>query len=160
MRQFALTMLAVLAVGCSTDARPLTSPDRPAEGSVAYVQLSNASPAAGSTIIVAVRVNGAANVTKIGSFTARLRFDANALEYAGEAAMSGGMRMLKPAASEILAAGAAAGGFDDGVLFAAQFKVRDPAGLAALTLVDPELTGVSFGAQTSKRAIDRRLFSR
>jgi hypothetical protein len=161
MRKFALSVFAVLALGCTDDAAaPLTSPAQPTEGSVAFVQLSDVNPAAGSTVVVTVHVRGAAGVTNVGAFSARLQFDAAALEYAGESELSGGMRMLKPKSGEVLAAGASPDGFTDGTLFAVAFKVRDPAALRSLHLEVSELTGVDFGAQVSRLAIDRRLFAR
>jgi hypothetical protein len=160
MRKLALSLFAVLAVGCSDQAAPLTSPDKPTEGSVAFVQLSDVRPAAGSTVVVTVHVRGAAGVASVGAFTAKLQFDAAGLEYVGESQLSSGMRMIKPAAGEVLAAGASAEGFTDGTLFAVSFKVKNPAALETLRLNVSELTGVDFGAQVSRLAIDRRLFAR
>jgi hypothetical protein len=160
MRKLLLSLLAVVATACTDETTSLTSPPRPAEGSVAYVQLSNAHPAAGSTITVTARVNAAAGVSDVGSFTARLRFDAAGLEYVGEEQLSGGMRLLKANVSDIAAAGASAEGFGEGQLFAVTFKVIDPAAVQSIALDVSELTGVDFGAQTSRLAVDRRVFVR
>jgi hypothetical protein len=160
MRKLALSFLAVVAVGCSDHQAPLTSPAQPAEGSVAFVQLSDARPVAGATVVVTVHVRGATGVANVGAFTAKLHFDPAGLEYSGERPLAGGMRMLKPTSGEIRAAGASADGFTDGALFAVAFKVNDPAALQTLGLEVSELTGVDFGAQAPRLSIDRRLFAR
>ena len=160
MRSIALSCLAILAAGCFDSSAPLTSPERPTDGSVAFVQLSDTRPEAGSTVIVTARVRGAEGLSNVGSFAARLQFDSTALEYAGEANAAGGMRLLKPAAGEVRAAGASADGLSDGTLFAVVLKVRNPAGLESIRLEVSELTGTDFSAQLAKLSVDHRLFAR
>ena len=159
MRKFLLPLVAVFAAACTDDAS-LSAPPQPAEGSVAFVQLSDTRPAAGATITVTAHVRGAADVTNVGAFTAKLNFDAAGLQFVEQTELPGGMRMLKPGTSEILAAGASADGFADGRLFAVTFKVIDPAAIQSLSLDISELTGVDFGVQLSKLAVDRRVFRR
>lgn len=159
MHKFIVPLLAVFAAACTDDAR-LMAPPQPAEGSVAYVQLSEARPAVGSIVTVTAYVRGAASVTNVGSFTAKLKFDAAGLEFVSQSELPGGMRMLKANAADIIAAGASAEGFTDGRLFAVTFKVVDPAALQSLSLDVSELTGVDFGVQLSKLAVDRRVFGR
>lgn len=160
MRKILLPLLAVLAAACSDESATMVAPPQPTEGSVAFMQFSNVHPTAGSTVIVTARVSGAMGVSTVGSFSARLQFDTTALEYAGENAVEGGMRMLSAKSGEVRAAGASQAGFTDGTLFAVTFKVRDPAALQSLHLDVTELTGVDFGAQLSRLAVDRRVFAR
>src|SRR5207249_11122827 len=58
-----------------------------------------------------------------------------------------GIRALNPQPGDIIAAGAAADGFEDGRLFAVTFQVQKPAALGSIELSVEELNGTDFANQ-------------
>ena len=64
------------------------------------------------------------------------------IEFVEQTELPGGMRMLKPGTSEILAAGASADGFADGRLFAVTFKVLPSFGRGETVALGTWTTGL------------------
>lgn len=108
---------------------------------VAFLVMSDTTPAAGDQVTVTARTRAIAG---IGSFTARLRFDATRLEYAGIEAASG-MRAANERQAGLLAvAGADPSGFAGDELFTMRFRVIAGNSAESLQLEVTELTGTNF----------------
>lgn len=147
-----LLMLGVLTVACdrrdrlaapdSTAAQPTTPPAR-----AAYLSVSDLSPERGDTVVVAGRVT-LDETLSLGSFRVRLAFDTSRLNYAGEIATPGMLRVVNSRGADIIIAGATTDASADGRLFTLRFRVRDRAGLNSLALEIDELNDESFADQS------------
>lgn len=159
-------VLAIALMGCQDRERPaaLTAPSTTpaAMPRVAYLSVSDLTPAVGSTIIVTGNI-GAGDSDAIASFKVRLAFDAKALHYLGDVELPGMMRVVNPQPAEIVVAGASGEGSADGRLFAMNFRVDDAAGLKSLVLAVDELNDTKFNSrlpslkQDSRLQLDRKL---
>ena len=143
-----LLPVAVLALACVEHPRPLAAPGAPQRSdTILYVTVSDPNPPAGSTITVTAMVAPRAGLKAVGSFKARLTYDSTGLTFLQEGKLPTGMRVLNPRLGRIIAAGAAAEGFQDRRLFAVTFKVQRPAALGSIELSVEELNGTDFANQ-------------
>ena len=164
MRTHILPLVAVIALAtsaCNDTPRSITAPAAPAapsSGTVAFLTVSNPNAAAGSTVTVTATARQAMSLARVGAFSARLKYDASGLTYAGEQALPG-MRAINPRAGDIAAAGASPDGFTDGQLFAVTFTVVNPAALASLRLEIAELNGTDFGNHLKSLDLRTQLYT-
>ncbi len=144
--------VAVLAVACQDERRrPVTAPAAAQlKDTVFYVTVSDANPTVGATVTVTANVAQRPGFKPVGSFKARLLYDATGLTFLRESKLPSGIRALNPQRGDIIAAGAAVDGFQDGRLFAAAFTVQNPAALSSLALEVEELNGADFVDQLPK----------
>ena len=142
-------VVVVLTVACQDEhRRPVTAPaTAPRSDTVFFVTVSNAEPAAGATVTVTANVAQRAGFKPVASFKAHLRYDATGLTFLRESRLPSGIRAFHPQPGDLIAAGAAAEGFQDGRLFAATFRIQNPAALASLALEVEELNGTDFANQ-------------
>jgi len=144
----ALLPVAVLALACVEPRRPVAAPGAPQRSdTILYVTVSDPTPAAGSTITVTAMVAPRAGLTAVGSFKAHLTYDPTGLTFLQQSKLPTGMRALNPGPGHIIAAGAAADGFQDRRLFAVTFTVERPAALGSIELSVEELNGTDFANQ-------------
>jgi hypothetical protein len=157
-RKIALTLLSLGLAACTDTRRAeITAPVPPAGASLAYVTISDTHPAKGSLVVVTVNSGTGANAEPLGSFAARLSLGSG-LEFVAEVPLSDGMRALRAEKDEVIAAGAAPGGFTDGRLFAVQARVLDPSALSEISVSFSEASGTGFADQVKSLKIDRALY--
>lgn len=164
MRIRLLPLIALIAGASACDDNRSASltgplPPTPSSGTVAYLSVSNPAATAGSLVTVTATAQQAANLARVGAFSARLRYDAAGLTFVSESALPSGMRAVNPKSGEIFAAGASSDGFGEGHLFAVTFRVGDPAALASLALAITELNGTDFGNHLAALDIRTQLYS-
>lgn len=157
-RKIALAVLGVTLAACteSRSAEP-TAPAAPAGGSVAYITISNSHPAKGSIVSVTVRSGVGENAEALGSFAARLSLGSG-LEFVAELPLPEGMRAVRVENGEVIAAGAAPGGFTDGRLFAVQARVVDPSAVYEMSVAFTEASGVGFGDQVRTLKLEKTVY--
>ena len=145
----ALLGVAALTLACQDERRrPVTAPATAQRSdTVFFVTVSDSQPAAGATVTVTAHVAQRSGFKPVASFKAHLTYDATGLTFLRESKLPNGMRALNPQRGDIIAAGAAAEGFQDGRLFAATFSIQNPAALASLALEVEELNGTDFANQ-------------
>jgi len=144
----AVLAVVVFALGCVEQRRPVTAPGFSKRSDPTLsLTVSDSNPAAGSTITVTAMVAPRAGLTAVGSFKAVLTYDSTGLTLLRESKLPTGMRALNPRPGHIIAAGAAAKGFQDRRLFAVTFGVRRPAALASIEFSVEELNGTDFANQ-------------
>ena len=131
VQMLTLTAALLVAVACNDD--PLKSktpgePPAPAQGAQAFVQVDNVDAQPGERINVYVRVQlGTETQAKVGSYTGKLTFNAEALSWVSDQQINDGLRVINPAGSErgeIRFAGASANGFNDLGLYHGVFEVK------------------------------------
>ncbi|MEO7084008.1 MAG: hypothetical protein ABI442_16645 [Gemmatimonadaceae bacterium] len=151
-----LASLAVAIVGIAACTEPRAAAvATPAPVLAARLELSDSAPRAGDSLLVRLRLNGAA-ASKIVSFTGGLSYDSTMLRFVSETALAdGATRVSNPAAGLIRAAGVNANGFADGVLAEYRFVVVNPQGVHRLSLGIDELHDQSR-ADASKTVVVRR----
>jgi len=141
VRSFTLAALALGLVACEDD--PLKSglpevPTPPQQGVQAFIQVDNAQANPGDQVRVFVRLQfGTETGAKLGSYTARLKFDPEILGFVSEAKIDDGLRVTNPnnaGAGELRFAGASAAGFNDLTLFEGAFLVKKAGYLDAFKL--------------------------
>ena len=132
--------LMVLGVGCS-ESRQSTGLQNPAPVVEAVLVVSNLSAPAGAPISVFVKAN--ATASSVGSYTARIKYDPQALRFDGEAVIDKELRAINPAPGLIRIAGVAPKGFADGLLAGYTFVVLQANGAKSLSLIVDEMHMVS-----------------
>lgn len=135
---------------------PIEAPSNRESARVVHLTVSDITPLAGSTIVVAGNI-GPDDSLSIASFRARLEYDGRALVYLGEAELPGMMRVVNPRTNEIIVVGATAQPATDGRLFAIRFRVDDPRGLETLLLSVDELNDARFASQLASLTPSSRL---
>ena len=159
-------ILTMALTACQDRERPV-APTAPSTAPasmqrIAYLSVSDLTPAVGSTITVTGNI-GAGDSLAIASFKVRLAYNAKALHYLGDIELPGMMRVVNPQPAEIVVAGASGEGSADGRLFAMNFRVDDAAGLTSLALAVDELNDTNFNSrlpslkQDSRLQLDRKL---
>ena len=145
-------LVAVLAVACRDERRrPVTAPAAAQlRDTVFYVTVSDANPTVGATVTVTANIAQRPGFKPVGSFKVHLLYDVTGLTFLRESKLPSGIRALNPQRGDIIAAGAAVDGFQDGRLFAAAFTVQNPAALSSLALEVEELNGTDFVDQLPK----------
>lgn len=148
LRNYFVVAAGLLAVSACDD-DPLASgtpeaPPPPATGVQAFVQVDDPQARPGDVVRVFVRVQfGTDTDARLGSYTGRLRFDAEAIGWTEDVAIDDGLRVTNPngaGTGEIRFAGASAGGFADLTLYAGVFTVRKTGWLESLQLSMEELS--------------------
>jgi hypothetical protein len=141
--------VTVLTLACQDDQprRVAAPPDAQRSDSVLSLTVSSLKPAVGSTITVTANVARRASFKPVGSFKAHLRYDPSGLTFLQQSRLPTGIRALNPQPGDIIAAGAAADGFEDGRLFAVTFQVQKPVALASLEFEIEEMNGTNFADQ-------------
>ena len=141
--------VAVLTLACQDEQprRVAAPPDAQRSDSVLSLTVSSLKPDVGSTITVTANVARRASFKPVGSFKAHLRYDPSGLTFLQQSRLPTGIRALNPQPGDIIAAGAAADGFEDGRLFAVTFQVQKPAALGSIELSVEELNGTDFANQ-------------
>ena len=114
---------------------------------VFFLSVSDPRPAAGSTVTVTANVARRSAFKPVAGFKAHLRYDPTGLTFLRESTLPNGVRAFNPQRGHLIAAGAAAAGFEDGRLFAATFRVQNPGALHSLALDVEELNGTDFADQ-------------
>lgn len=144
--------VAVLTVACQDEhRRPATAPGAALRSdTLFFVTVSEATPSVGATVTVTANVARRPDFKPVASFKAHLLYDATGLTFLRESKLPSGIRALNPQRGDIIAAGAAVDGFQDGRLFAATFTVENPAALSSLALEVEELNGTDFIDQLPK----------
>ena len=130
-RACVLTAVLLIALGCS-ETYTATALRNPTPAIEAVLVVSDMSAAPGSAVVVFVKAN--ANVGSVGSYTARIAYDAEALRFDGDAVSGSELRVTNPSAGLIRIAGVAPGGFADGLLAAYKFTVLRAGGTRSLSL--------------------------
>ena len=163
-----MMLVATLAlVGCEDE--PLNSrlpaePVPPGQGAQAFMQVDNETAQPGEEIGVYVRVQlGEKNQSRIGSYTGRLKFDTESLEWVSDQPINDGLRVTNPAGAggEVRFAGASATGFNDLLLYAGRFRVKDRRYAAALALEMQELSAATtLGDMTQQLRVAPQVFLR
>ena len=156
-------LTALAAVSACDDSRSVAVPTSPmgvAPGAVsAYIAASNTNPAPGSNVTLSVRALRGAGVAAIGSYTIRLGYDSTRLRFVESPRSAKGMVMANPAKRGlVVAAGAAAEGFTDDVLFTATFTVLQSNALRSLELNVSELNSIAFQDQRANTYVSRGLY--
>ena len=142
MRRLPVLMAAILLIAaCDRDPTRPRLVVEPEPQTVAFLVMSDTTPAPGDEVTVTARTRA---IDGVGSFTARLRFDTSRLEFVGIDAASG-MRAANEREAGVLAvAGADPSGFADDELFTMRFRVIAGNSAEGLQLEITELTGTNF----------------
>jgi hypothetical protein len=141
----AVTICLALAA-CQDEPVATTGPTPPPlqEGVSAYITVDRLDARPGQTVRVRVEVQvGSQQNFKVGSYTGRLRFDPQRLQFRVENAISDGLRVSNPNGAprgEIRFAGASAAGFNQLVLYDGSFEVRQAGYVEGLSLQMEELS--------------------
>jgi hypothetical protein len=153
-----LTVALLLCLtACDARRAALTGPiDAPAPFT-ASIGVSNVHPVAGETIVVTVHAVTTGAAHPAASFVANLDYDSTALVFTKEVPLPGAMRAMNRHDGRLIVAGATTKGFPDGRLFAAAFRVVNPAGVGTIRLAIRELTDSGFRSTMHRLAIDQSL---
>ena len=159
-RLLPVALLALTVTACKDDPkRSITEPVKtekpePVLGTIAYLTISDSSPAKGSTLTVTARATSS-DVAAFGSFAGHLTFDSLGLAYVADVSKAAGMRAVNPKAGDLAIAGVHLTGFEEGELFAVTLKVLDPKAVGTLALSMSELTGTNYVNQRAKLSVQR-----
>jgi len=149
-RLFAPLAAIVLIAGCDRDpTRPVPVVETEPQ-TVAFLVMSDTAPVPGDEVSVTA---GTRAVAGIGSFTARLRFDAARLAYIGTDAASGMRAVNEREPGLLIVAGADPSGFIGDQLFTVRFRVIGAGSAAGLQLEIAELTGTNFASLMPSLAV-------
>jgi hypothetical protein len=123
------------------------TPPPPQQGVAAYIAVDRLDAPVGATVRVTVEVQvGTQQTFKLGSFTGRLHFSADKLQFQAENPINDGLRVANPANAskgEIRFAGASAAGFHTLVLYDASFVVKATDYASDLTLQMEEMSAAT-----------------
>jgi hypothetical protein len=127
----------LLLTACSEPYRS-TVAQNPVPAVKAALVLSDSAPPVGGALVVSVQT--VADQGIVGSYTAKIRYDAAALRFDGEIAISDqALRASNPSPGLVRFAGAAASGFRDGHLASYRFVVLRANSARALSLAVDEI---------------------
>ena len=142
MRRLLAPLAAIVLIGgCDRDpTRPKVVVETEPQ-TVAFLVMSDTAPVPGGEVTVKA---GTRAVAGIGSFTARLRFDAARLTYLGTDAASGMRAVNEREPGLLVVAGADPSGFTGDELFTVRFRVTGAGSADGLRLEISELTGTNF----------------
>jgi hypothetical protein len=167
-RWYPLLALALAVWACEDD--PLKSglpeaPAPPTQGVQAFIQVDNPAAQPGTEVRVFARMQfGTGSAARLGSYTARLRFDPATLAFRSESKIDDGLRVTNPnnaEAGELRFAGASASGLNDLTLFEGLFLVKKAGYLEALTLeVEEASDAATLAPLTRELEIPARVFQR
>ena len=151
MRRLLAPLAAIVLIGgCDRDPtrpRPVVETE---PQTIAFLVMSDTAPLPGDEVSVTARTRA---ITGVGSFTARLRFDASRLAYIGADAANGMRAVNEREPGLLIIAGADPSGFVDDQLFTVRFRVVAGKAADALQLEVAELTGTNFESLMPSLAI-------
>ena len=128
---------ALLMIACSETNQSM-GVQNPFPAVKAALVLSDSAPAVGGVLVVSVQA--LADQGTVGSYTAKINYDAAALRFDGEIAISDqAIRASNPSPGLVRFAGAAAAGFTNGRLASYRFAVLRPNNARALSLIVDEM---------------------
>ncbi len=128
---------ALFLIACSETNRS-TVVQNPVPAVKAALVLSDSAPLAGGALVVSVQA--LADQGTVGSYTAKISYDASALRFDGEIAIADqGLRASNPSPGLVRFAGAAAAGFTSGRLASYRFAVLRANSARTLSLVVDEM---------------------
>jgi hypothetical protein len=128
---------ALLIIACSETNRP-TVPQNPVPAVRAALVLSDSAPPVGGALVVSVQA--LADEGTVGSYTAKINYDATALRFEGEVAIADqALRASNPSPGLVRFAGAAAAGFTNGRLASYKFSALRANSARTLSLVVDEM---------------------
>jgi hypothetical protein len=128
---------ALFLIACS-ETNQSTVVQNPVPVIRAALVLSDSAPAAGGILVVSVRA--LADQGTVGSYTAKINYDATALRFESEIAIADqALRASNPTPGLVRLAGAAAAGFTDGRLASYRFTVLRANSARTLSLVVDEM---------------------
>jgi hypothetical protein len=128
---------ALFMIACS-ETYQSTAVQNPVPAVKATLVLSDSAPSVGGTLLVSVQA--LADQGTVGSYTAKINYDANALRFDGEISISDqALRASNPSPGLVRFAGAAAAGFTDGRLASYRFVVLRANSAKTLSLVVDEM---------------------
>jgi hypothetical protein len=128
---------ALLIVACSEPYQS-TASQNPVPAVKAALVLSDSAPPVGGALVVSVQA--LAKEGTVGSYTAKINYDAAALRFDGEVLISDqALRASNPSPGLVRLAGAAAAGFTNGRLASYKFVVLRPNAARTLSLVVDEM---------------------
>ncbi len=132
-----LVASALLTIACSEKYQS-TVVENPIPAVKAALVLSDSAPPVGGALVVSVQA--LSDQGTVGSYTAKINYDATALRFAGEVAISDqALRASNPSPGLIRLAGAAASGFRDGRLASYKFVVLRDNSVRSLSLAVDEI---------------------
>ncbi len=146
MQLIRLAALTIALTACQDQPARTTGPTPPPvqQGVAAFITVSRLDAAPGDTVRVRVEVQvGTQQNFKVGSYTGRLHFSADKLQFTRENMLSDGLRISNPANAgkgEIRFAGASPTGFATTVLYDGTFVVKAASYAADLALQMEELS--------------------
>ena len=159
-RALCASAVVIALTSCKDDPKhSITAPEKPevpapVVGTVAWLTVSDSTPAEGSTITVTGRATSS-DVAAFGSFAGHLTFDPLGLQYVSDVTASAGMRAVNPQMGDVAIAGINLTGFEEGELFAITLKVIKPSGVRTLALTMSELTGTNYVNQRASLSVER-----
>jgi hypothetical protein len=150
---------ALFIIACSEPYRS-TVVQNPVPAVEAALVVSDSTPPVGGALLVSVQA--VAKEGTVGSYTAKINYDATALRFDGEIAINDqGLRASNASPGLIRFAGAAAAGFTDGRLASYRFAVLRPHSTRTLSLVVDEMHMITrLDAKTALIVAPNRMTSR
>lgn len=139
----------ILLAGCEENplrSRTPSEPLPPAQGAQAFIQVDNENARPGDEVAVYVRVQlGENNQSKVGSYTGKLRYNPESLEWVSDQSIDDGLRVTNPGAAdgEVRFAGASATGFTELMLYAGRFRVKEAGYANGVSLEMQELSAAA-----------------
>ena len=128
---------ALVVIGCSEPYRS-TVTQNPVPAVKAALVLSDSAPPVGAALVVSVQA--LADEGLVGSYTAKITYDATALRFDGEVAISDqALRASNPSPGLVRLAGATATGFTTGLLASYKFVVLRANSARSLSLAVDEM---------------------
>jgi len=139
------------------------TPPPPQQGVAAFITVDRLDAPVGATVRVRVEVQvGTEQGYKLGSFTGRLHFAADKLQFQAENPINDGLRVSNPAkaaSGEIRFAGASAAGFATLVLYDGAFVVKAADYASGLTLQMEEMSAAkTLTNLRSQLNVSRQIF--
>jgi hypothetical protein len=158
--------LSLAVTGCDDNplnTRPPSDPPPQTQGVEAFLQVDRDQARPGERVRVTVRVQlGTESQAKVGSYTGRLKFDPQALAWAGDEEINDGLRVINPKGAnlgEVRFAGAAARGLANLVLYQGLFDVKKAGYTDQLKLEMEELSAaLTLGDLQPQLRIAPRVF--
>lgn len=157
----ALLATMIVAGGCAeySPTPPLPQePLAPESGATAWIAVPAGTYKPGDHVTVQLNAARAPNVGAIGSFTLKLAYDTTGLRLLSTSGAWGGMVVSNAANGTITLAGASGSGFTATTLGTLTMEVVNPVAIDALALRVEELNTASFGDQSARTSVERRVY--
>lgn len=157
----ALLATMVVAGGCAeySPTPPLSQqPIAPEQGATAWIAVPSGTFHPGDHVTVQLNAARAQNVNAVGSFTLKVAYDTTGLRFLSAEGAGGGMVISNAAKGTITLAGASGSGFTAITLGTLTMEVVNPVAIESLGLRVEELNTTSFGDQSARTAVERRVY--